>query len=94
MPFVKETLPNGKIWWRVADPGWENPLDPSFAMRGGGRWNPPGSFAVLYLNEDLDTARLNLANFAEKQGYVVDETPRRKEAGRGWLQATKTAGRM
>lgn len=73
MPFVKETLSDGKMWWRVADPVWENPLDPGFAKRKGGRWNPPGRFAVLYLNENLDTARLNLANFAERQGFVVDD---------------------
>lgn len=41
----------------MADPDWLDPLDPSFAAEHGGRWNPPGSFLTLYLNEDLMTAR-------------------------------------
>lgn len=52
-----ETLPDGYPWLRVADPSWEDPLDPSYAGTHGGRWNPPGSFPTLYLNEDLPTAR-------------------------------------
>lgn len=52
-----ERLPEGHRWLRVADPSWADPLDTSFAEAMGGRWNPPGSFATLYLNEDLDTAR-------------------------------------
>ena len=51
------TVTDGHGWLRVADPGWENPLDPSHAAVVGGRWNPPNSFPTLYLNEDLDTAR-------------------------------------
>lgn len=44
---------------RVADPDWANPLDGSFARERGGRWNEPGSFAVVYLNASPRTARLN-----------------------------------
>lgn len=44
---------------RVADPGWEDPLDGAYAARFGGRFNPPGSFPVCYLNRDLPTARAN-----------------------------------
>lgn len=52
-----ETLPDGHRWLRVADQMWSDPLDPSFAGRHGGRWNPPASFPTLYLNEDVLTAR-------------------------------------
>jgi hypothetical protein len=52
-----EMLVDGHRWLRVADPLWDDPLDPSFAAEHGGRWNPPGSFPTLYLNEDLETAR-------------------------------------
>lgn len=52
-----ERLPDGHRWLRVADPRWADPLDPSYAMTFGGRWNPPGSFPTLYLNEDMLTAR-------------------------------------
>lgn len=53
-------LVDGQAWLRVADESWDDPLDPSFAQRHGGRWNPPGSFPALYLNEDLDTARAQI----------------------------------
>ena len=54
---IPRRLPNTKQWFRVADEKWDDPLDPSFAQRYGGRWNPPGSFPSLYLNEDIATAR-------------------------------------
>lgn len=53
-------LPDHHVWLRVADTGWAQPLDPSWAQAHGGRWNAPGSFPVLYLNEDLATARAQL----------------------------------
>lgn len=46
---------------RVADPAWGDPLDGSFAQKLGGRWNPPGSFPVVYLNLDVRVARANVA---------------------------------
>ncbi len=46
---------------RVADPAWADPLDPSYAQRTGGRWNPPQSFGVVYLCADVATARANVA---------------------------------
>lgn len=60
-------LHDGHHWLRVADEGWEDPLDPSYAQRHGGRWNPPGSFPVLYLNEDLETARSRIYRMLEGQ---------------------------
>lgn len=45
---------------RFADPSWTNPLDGSYARTKGGRWNPPGSFPVVYLNANRDVARANL----------------------------------
>jgi hypothetical protein len=54
---VVTRLEDGHRWLRVADPGWEDPLDPTHAARRGGRWNPPDSYPTLYLNEDVDTAR-------------------------------------
>lgn len=57
----------------MADPSWSDPLDPSFAAARGGRWNPPGSFPVLYLNEDLVTARTNLQLFIDGWGYGPED---------------------
>ena len=45
---------------RVADPDWEDPLDGTYARDAGGRWNPPGSFPVVYLNADERVARANV----------------------------------
>ncbi|MCY3618164.1 MAG: RES family NAD+ phosphorylase [Acidimicrobiaceae bacterium] len=44
---------------RVADPEWDDPLDPSYAASRGQRWNPPG-MECLYLNRDEYTARANV----------------------------------
>ena len=73
MEFLREILPEGWVWWRIADPAWENPLDPGFAGRRGGRWNPPDSFPVLYLNEDMLTARLNLLVFIANWPYEPED---------------------
>jgi len=59
------TVTRGGGYLRVADPGWKDPLSGEYAGRAGGRWNPPGGFAVVYLNADVRVARANvLARFA------------------------------
>ncbi|MHB1487851.1 MAG: RES family NAD+ phosphorylase [Acidimicrobiales bacterium] len=50
-------------YYRVADPAWDDPLDGSYSMRFGARWNAQGSFPVTYLNADLATARANARHF-------------------------------
>ncbi len=54
------TLDPEHTWYRVADPAWSDPLDPTFAQRHGGRWNPPDSWPTLYLNRDVPTARAQI----------------------------------
>jgi hypothetical protein len=71
--FRKELLPDAHVWWRIADPAWRDPLDPDFAERHGGRWNPPRSFPTLYLNEDQVTARLNLRRFVAQWSYEPED---------------------
>ena len=73
MEFLRETVPDTHVWWRIADPDRVDPLDPSFAQRHGGRWNPPGSFPALYLNEDMVTARLNLRAFVARWPYEPED---------------------
>ena len=73
MALHEEQLPDTHTWWRIADVVWRDPLDPSFAQRRGGRWNPPDSFPTLYLNEDLVTARLNLRNFIAGWPYEPED---------------------
>ena len=62
---LPDLLPDGQHWFRVADKGWGDPLDPSYAQRHGGRWNPPNSFPTLYLNEDVRTARSQITHMLE-----------------------------
>ena len=57
----------GGTYLRLADPGWVDPLDATFAASSGGRWNPApgapgtpsGGILTLYLNADMQTARAN-----------------------------------
>ena len=73
MALQREAVPAAHVWWRIADPSWSDPLDPDFARRRGGRWNPPGSFRVLYLNEDIGKARLNLRAFLAGWPYEPED---------------------
>lgn len=68
-----ERLADGHEWLRVADLDWVDPLDPSFAARRGGRWNPPGSHPTLYLNEDLATARSRVWKLLEGSPVEPDD---------------------
>lgn len=73
------TVERGGEYLRVADPEWEHPLDPSFAQASGGRWNPPGSFPVLYLNADVATARADVdRKFADFPYGPTDLLPTRR----------------
>jgi hypothetical protein len=55
-----KTVPVADLYYRVADPDWADPLDPSFAAAGvGQRWNPPG-LPCLYLHRGEATARANV----------------------------------
>lgn len=91
---VSTRLPDGHLWLRVADQTWNDPLDPTFAQRHGGRWNPPRSYATLYLNEDVETARAQIHQMLEgspvrpediDQGYVLITAilPTRQEVADG-----------
>jgi hypothetical protein len=70
---ITERLHDGHEWFRIADRGWRDPLDPRFAQRAGRRWNPPDSWPTLYLNEDLVTARLNLRLFIARWPYEPED---------------------
>lgn len=66
-------LPDQRVWLRVAEPEWADPLDPTYAQRHGGRWNPPGSFRTLYLNADPRTARSRLDRLLEGSPVEVQD---------------------
>ena len=81
--MISEALP-ARSWNRLADPAWDDALDPSWAAVHGGRWNPPASWPTLYLNGDVATARANVRRFLagspiepedldDERGYVLVE---------------------
>ena len=60
-------------YFRVADPDWEDPLDGLAGAAVGGRWNSPGSFPVVYLNESVNLARLFVAYRLRRQPYGPED---------------------
>ncbi len=84
-----EILPDGHVWFRIAEADWANPLDPDYAAVRGGRWNPPASYPTLYLNEDRITARLNLRMFIH--GWPYEPEDLRDETGPVLVEATLPA---
>ena len=71
--MIQERLQDGHHWLRICEAGWDDPLDDTFAQFRGGRWNPPGSWRTLYLNEDVVTARLNLDRFIAGWPYEPED---------------------
>lgn len=63
----------GGQYLRIADPGWRRPLSPEHARKRGGRWNPPGSFGVVYLNASLDVARAQVRHRLEPRGIRPED---------------------
>jgi RES domain-containing protein len=64
---------------RVADPAWSDPLDGRWSTHQGGRWNPPGSFPVVYLCASEAVARANVYRLLVDQPYGPEDL--RPEAG-------------
>lgn len=67
------TLPDGHVWLRLTRPHYVDPFDPSFAAEQGGRWNPPGSWPTLYLNENLQTVHAQLRHLFVGRGVEPDD---------------------
>ena len=73
MRLATVTLPDGTLWVRVTRPHHDDPYDPTWAQRRGGRWNPPGSFATLYVNADVATARRQIVRLLEDTVVEPDD---------------------
>lgn len=63
----------GGAYLRVADPTWRNPLSAEYALQRGGRWNPPGSFGVVYLNASVAVARAQVRDKLEPRGVRPED---------------------
>lgn len=63
----------GGAYLRVADPSWKDPLDGSYSVRQGGRWNAPGTFGVVYLNRTIEVARANVRRLFAGQPYGPED---------------------
>lgn len=59
-PVHRRVIERSGQYNRLAEPGRTDPLDSGYSQASGGRWNPPGSFPVLYLNDTIATARLQV----------------------------------
>ena len=60
-------------YYRVADPDWPDPLDGRPGMASGGRWNPPESFPVVYLNRSVSLACLFVVHKLRDQPYGPED---------------------
>lgn len=63
----------GGRYMRVADPSWRDPLSGAHARRSGGRWNPPRSFDVVYLNASPPVARAQVRHKLEPRGIRPED---------------------
>jgi len=69
---VRHTRRGGE-YLRVADPTWRNSLSAEYARKRGGRWNPPGSFGVVYLNASVPVARAQVRQKLETRGIRPED---------------------
>lgn len=64
-------------WLRHQAAGWRYSAPGAGARTVGGRWNPPQSFATLYLAESEQVAEAELRRLAKRMGTTVaDMLPR------------------
>jgi RES domain-containing protein len=63
----------GGAYLRVADRAWRDPLSGEYARERGGRWNAPGSFAVVYLNGSVAAARAQVRDKLEPRGIRPED---------------------
>ena len=58
---------------RLAESAWQDPLDTAFSKAKGGRWNAPGSYGVLYLNNGEPMARAQVAHKLAGQPFTIED---------------------
>lgn len=60
-------------YFRVADVAWDDPLDTSWSMAHGGRWNPPQGFGALYTNSSVVLARAQVRHLHRDDPYEPED---------------------
>lgn len=69
----------GGFYYRVCKPDWVDCSDAAFSQIHGGRWNPPGPHAALYLNRTEHLAALQaIENFRGEAHSLFDLRPERR----------------
>jgi hypothetical protein len=68
-----QTVRRGGACNRLAEPSWVDPLDTSFSIQRGGRWNAPDSYGVLYLNANERMARLQVEHKLAGHPYGIED---------------------
>jgi RES domain-containing protein len=94
------TIRRGGSYNRLAEPPWADPLDTSYSTQRGGRWNPPDTFGVLYLNRDLRVARLQVQHKLRGHPYGVEDLDEAEQhdlvsvevAERDWVDCVTVPG--
>jgi hypothetical protein len=94
------TIRRGGSYNRLAEPSWSDTLDTSYSRQRGGRWNPPASFGVLYLNHDVRMARLQVQHKLRGHPYGVEDLDESEQhdlvavevAENDWLDCVTVSG--
>jgi hypothetical protein len=70
---IEVVLPEGHRWLRLVKPHYVDPFDTSYARDHGGRWNPPGSWPTLYVNEDLPAVHAHVRHLFVGRGIDPED---------------------
>lgn len=68
-----QVIQRGGVYWRVIATDWDDPRDTTYSKDRGGRWNPPGSFGVLYLNATRAVAAANARSYFRPDGIAWED---------------------
>ena len=71
--MIESSLPDRYVWLRLTQPHHDDAFDMSYAREIGGRWNPPSSWATLYLNDDMATVHAQVRHLFAGRGIDPDD---------------------
>jgi len=71
--MIESRLPERHVWLRLTQPHYRDVFDMSYAREIGGLWNPPRSWATLYLNVDMATVHAQVRHLFAGRGIDPDD---------------------